>query len=108
MYDIAAVSNVRVSFNGERVPVRNFEEYVRLYFPDDYPCPMFHQVLNSRWEICVTVSDGQFEQVSFVNSICTTKGGPHVKYIADQLVSCVMCLCAHLCQYTHVRVCVVS
>lgn len=32
-------------------------------------------------------SDGQFNQVSFVNSICTTKGGTHVNYILDQIVS---------------------
>jgi DNA gyrase/topoisomerase IV subunit B len=43
-------------------------------------------VVNNRWEVAVTVSDGQFAQVSFVNSICTYKGGTHVTYIADQVV----------------------
>lgn len=41
----------------------------------------------SRWEIGFAVSDGQFQQVSFVNSICTIKGGTHVNYVADQIVS---------------------
>ncbi|ETW58282.1 DNA topoisomerase 2 [Plasmodium falciparum CAMP/Malaysia] len=41
-----------------------------------------------RWEIVVSKSDGsQFQQVSFVNSICTTKGGSHVNYIVEQLLS---------------------
>ena len=31
------------------------------------------------------VSDGHFQQVSFVNSICTTKGGKHVGSITDQV-----------------------
>ncbi|KAJ0162016.1 DNA topoisomerase 2 [Colletotrichum tanaceti] len=38
-----------------------------------------------RWEIAFTVSDGSFQQVSFVNSIATTSGGTHVNYIADQI-----------------------
>ncbi|CRH03817.1 DNA topoisomerase II, putative [Plasmodium relictum] len=41
-----------------------------------------------RWEIVISRSDGsQFQQVSFVNSICTTKGGSHVNYIVDQLLN---------------------
>ena len=44
------------------------------------------QIVNNRWEVAVTVSDGQFAQVSFVNSICTYKGGTHVTYVADQVV----------------------
>ncbi|KAI1119440.1 DNA topoisomerase [Nemania sp. NC0429] len=38
-----------------------------------------------RWQIAFAVSDGSFQQVSFVNSIATTSGGPHVNYIADQI-----------------------
>ena len=37
------------------------------------------------WEIGFAVSDGSFQQVSFVNSIATTSGGSHVNYIADQI-----------------------
>ncbi|KAI1143059.1 type II DNA topoisomerase [Hypoxylon sp. FL0543] len=38
-----------------------------------------------RWEVGFAVSDGSFQQVSFVNSIATTTGGTHVNYIADQI-----------------------
>lgn len=41
---------------------------------------------NERWQVVVSLSDGEFKQVSFVNSICTTKGGTHVNYIVDQIV----------------------
>jgi DNA topoisomerase-2 len=34
--------------------------------------------------VCITHSDGQAQQISFVNGIATTKGGTHVLYVADQ------------------------
>jgi len=40
---------------------------------------------HERWEIGFAVSDGSFQQVSFVNSISTTSGGSHVNFIADQI-----------------------
>lgn len=43
--------------------------------------------MNPRWEIAVAPSSVGFQQVSFVNSIATTKGGRHVDYIADQVVT---------------------
>ena len=35
------------------------------------------------------MSDGQFQQVSFVNGICTVKGGTHVNYVCDQIVDAI-------------------
>ena len=32
-----------------------------------------HEVVNKRWEVCVTTSTKGFQQASFVNSIATTK-----------------------------------
>ncbi|KAK9472391.1 DNA topoisomerase [Dipodascopsis tothii] len=49
------------------------------------PVIVYEQV-NERWEIAFAVSDGTFNQVSFVNSIATTSGGTHINYICDQLV----------------------
>ncbi len=48
---------------------------------------MIYERLNERWEVAFTLSDGQFNQVSFVNSICTSKGGTHVTSVADQIVT---------------------
>ena len=42
--------------------------------------------LHERWEVIVSFSEGEFNHVSFVNSICTSRGGSHVNYIADQIV----------------------
>lgn len=50
----------------------------------------FHERVNERWEVCVSLSDGQFQQVSFVNSIATIKGGTHVDYVANQVANHIM------------------
>ncbi|KAL5827358.1 hypothetical protein ACOSQ3_019200 [Xanthoceras sorbifolium] len=78
---------VKVELNGCRVPVKTFEEYVDL-FPKF--AARFHEKVNDRWEVCVSLSEGQFQQVSFVNSISTIKGGTHVDYVANQIANHVM------------------
>jgi DNA topoisomerase-2 len=42
------------------------------------------------WEVIVAQSDHKFQQVSFVNGICTTRGGNHVSYIVDQICHSMM------------------
>ncbi len=32
-----------------------------------------NEVVNDRWEVCLTMSEKGFQQVSFANSIATTK-----------------------------------
>lgn len=46
-----------------------------------------YETVNDRWEVALTVSDSGFKQVSFVNSIATTKGGRHVDYVADNMIA---------------------
>lgn len=91
-YDIAGSSKgVRVFFNGTRLPISGFRSYVDLYVKDKVdeqgePLKVVHEVVNGRWEVGLTMSEKGFQQVSFVNSIATTKGGRHVDYVADQVV----------------------
>ncbi|KDO83471.1 hypothetical protein CISIN_1g0004591mg, partial [Citrus sinensis] len=79
--------SVKVELNGHRVPVKSFAEYVDMY---PKSVTRFHERVNERWEICVTLSEGQFQQVSFVNGIATIKGGTHVDYVANQVANHVM------------------
>lgn len=34
---------------------------------------VIHELANERWDVCLTLSEKGFQQISFVNSIATTK-----------------------------------
>lgn len=56
----------------------SFRSYVELYLKDKVDetgsaLTIVHENVNERWEVCLTLSDKGFQQVSFVNSIATTK-----------------------------------
>ena len=150
----------QVFFNGARLPIKGFQDYVALYLKDP-AAPRVYERVNERWEVCVCASEGQFQQarlpvispgcdmttrasvfacmecaktmlccsahactskispinalasgyfgllenwgqdiagsvpkllvhaqVSFVNSVCTIKGGTHVNHVVDQITKC--------------------
>ena len=107
VYDIAGTADAafKVYLNGERVQLKGFQQYIDMYCKalqgqkaavdtdsadeddeDENKLVRIYEKVNDRWEIGVCVSDGHFQQVSFVNSINTHRGGSHVTYVADQLV----------------------
>uniref|UniRef100_A0A8D0DLJ7 DNA topoisomerase 2 n=1 Tax=Salvator merianae TaxID=96440 RepID=A0A8D0DLJ7_SALMN len=92
-YDIAgSVKNIKVFLNGKKLSVQGFRSYVDLYVKGKEDetgnaLKIIHEEVNERWEVCLTMSEKGFQQVSFVNSIATTKGGRHVDYVSDQIVN---------------------
>ncbi|KAK1778558.1 DNA topoisomerase [Copromyces sp. CBS 386.78] len=106
VYDMAGtVSGIKVWLNGEHLKL-NFKTYCGLYAKaiakerdevadgeDVTPATVIFEQQRSEgklWEVGFTVSDGSFQQVSFVNNIATTSGGSHVNYIADQIIEVLM------------------
>ncbi|KAF9585044.1 DNA topoisomerase 2 [Lunasporangiospora selenospora] len=87
-YDMAGcVKGIKVFLNGERIKIKSFKEYIDMYIPEGESKPkLIYDSPSERWEVACIPSDGQFQQVSFVNSISTSKGGVHVDYIAGQIV----------------------
>lgn len=92
VYDLAGCTHksVKVYLNGKRIKVKEFKDYVSLYLPEDGEKIRLYEKVNDRWEVFVSISDGHFQQVSFVNSISTWKGGSHVKYASDAIAKYVM------------------
>ncbi|XVE99509.1 hypothetical protein REPUB_Repub03eG0205100 [Reevesia pubescens] len=93
--ELVVLARLKVELNGKRIPVKSFLDYVNLYLgaaakTKDEPLPRILEKVNARWEICVSLSEGQFQQVSFVNGIATIKGGTRVDYITNQMSNYVM------------------
>lgn len=91
VYDVAGVSpkRIKIFLNGECLKIPDFEHYAGLYFKnkeseDEKQIVIRHKKGNNL-EVIATRSDVDFNQISFVNSICTTLGGTHVNYVVDQI-----------------------
>ena len=79
---ICQQGNLKVTFQGEKIPVKKLLDYAKMHEGVD------EAVAHScdRWDVVVAPSNHTgFNQVSFVNGICTTKGGTHVDNVANSL-----------------------
>ena len=86
-YDIAGTTDksLKVYFNNKLLEIKDYEKYVDLYIGPKGTVKRAYEEQNG-WQIIATSSSDEiFEQVSFVNGICTSRGGTHVEYIADQI-----------------------
>ena len=97
VYDMAGITpkGVNVYLNGEKLQVENFEKYINMYIQatkeeDLEDPPIVFEQPHERWEIAMSLSESQFQQVSFVNSISTYKGGTHVNYVTDKIVKAIL------------------
>eukprot|EP00752_Nemacystus_decipiens_P012396 g10983.t1 len=95
VYDMAGCmggyggARMKVFMNQQRVRVSGFQDYMRLY--EGMEKPVIFEQIGDRWEVGVAMSqDSVFQQVSYVNAICTIKGGTHVECVANQVVAKLM------------------
>lgn len=94
----ACNSGIEVYFNDRRIPVSSFADLVQSLSNTavtDSKLPNTEQKRTKKhiatcsplrdWELAVRLSDGQFEQHSYVNGIATLRGGTHVELVSTLL-----------------------
>ncbi|EPS40613.1 hypothetical protein H072_5511 [Dactylellina haptotyla CBS 200.50] len=95
VYDIAGCCrDLKVYFNGNQIKIKDFKAFMQLHVDaiqlekkasgamvevEGKPPAIVYEKVNDRWEVGFAISDGTFQQVSYVNSIATTSGGTHTK-----------------------------
>lgn len=91
-YDICAVTDQttkKLKFELNSIPsnVKNFQQYIDMYIGPKEGAPRVYEKSDcGRWEYAIALApQEEFTQVSFVNGICTYKGGKHVDYIIGQV-----------------------
>ena len=84
VYDICALTDakIKVYLNDELLAIKGFEKYVDLYNTGEEK-PAFDS--NEKWNIGAMFSENGFQHMSFVNGICTQKGGKHVEYVTNSI-----------------------
>ena len=81
--NICTTQNCKVKFNGEVLTKQNFEAYAKMHEGvEEVTC-----VNGDRWSVCIGPSENGMEQVSFVNGLCTNKGGTHVDHVANLIAN---------------------
>ena len=83
--NVCTSSNCKVRFQGEALAKLSFDKYAKMYTRSD----AIVSTSTDRWSVCIAPSQDGFEQVSFVNGICTTKGGAHVDHVTSQIVAAI-------------------
>lgn len=80
---IAATNpHLRVYWNGTRIPIRSFKDYIALF--DEGAEVIYDE--NQHWKIGVGSATEGFQHMSFVNSTHTKTGGSHINYVANQII----------------------
>lgn len=95
VYDMAGVTpaEVKVYLNDKRIEIKNFNAYIDMYLnsaDQEEVQTKVYEKPDERWEVAVALSEGQFQQVSYVNAISTSKGGTHVNYVTEKIVDHVL------------------
>ena len=79
---ICQQGNLKVTFQGERIPVKKLLDYAKMHEGVEDPVALSCD----RWDVVVSPGNHTgFNHVSFVNGICTTNGGTHVDNVANSL-----------------------
>lgn len=87
VYDIAACTadHVKVYLNNRLIKLNSFKDYITKVFYND-PVKLVYEE-HPRWKVgAIYDKDAGYRHISYVNGICTFKGGSHVSHVVDQIL----------------------
>lgn len=84
VYEIAGCNpKLSIYFQGKKIMINSFKDYCNMYLDENNP---LIYIENKDWQVGVALSTtGNFQHVSYVNSVYTYDGGNHLNYILDQI-----------------------
>ena len=84
VYDaiVCTSQQCKISFQGKQIKKMTMEQYAKMHLEDSVKLTSLNY---DRWSVTIAPSEHGFQQVSFVNGICTTKGGTHVDNVSTQV-----------------------
>ena len=89
VYDIAMTCTAKVYYNDKPIPINSFTKYIDLYFPEGSEHKKVIDITDENWKVCVVYDPTdkvEHQNISFVNGICTSRGGTHVEHVTNQIV----------------------
>lgn len=89
VHDIALVG-AKVYYNGELIKHNTFTKYVDLYFADGADYKKVIDISNDDWKVAVVFDPNdtlEHQNISFANGAATIRGGTHVNYVSNQIIT---------------------
>lgn len=85
VYELAGCNpSLNIYFQGRKIMINSFQDYCNMYLDENNPL-MYEE--NKDWKVGIAVSkSGNFQQISYVNSVYTYDGGTHIDYILNQII----------------------
>ena len=81
---VCTSSQCAVYYQKKRIKQITLEKYAKMYLESGTKTV---SISSDWWQVVVAPSDTGFQQLSFVNGICTTKGGTHVDYVTNHITA---------------------
>lgn len=85
VYELAGCNpSLNIYFQGRKIMINSFQDYCSMYLDENNPL-IYEE--NKDWKIGIAVSkSGNFQQISYVNSVYTYDSGTHIDYILNQII----------------------
>ena len=85
-WQAAAYVKASVYFNNQLIKIDSFTQVCEMFCDKVLPLTMTQANGKYPWDLCIGISDGKEQHVSFVNGVIVGKGGTHIIHIQKHLI----------------------